>query len=445
MSHKRNNFRLGITVIVMFVLLFGSLIFIGGGELFKPDVVPLTVRFVPGTSLPEISPGSFVTYFGQPVGKVVSAELVTGTDPRQPERGEVHFLEVRAEIRADLELRSDVRVVGTGPPLGGRGQLDIIDRGKNKDLLDGDAPVYAQVTGFSAILDRISHELDEGDPESLLASIKLQFSAEQEGAMVYNVNHVLSGVRLQLDPSNQDAMVSKINRSLDDINETTAQLKLELDRQAGDTMLNKVHASLDRIRGVLEQVVALVQDNRPKIDSTLSAVQSGAVKLDEQILAALAREFEMSEPAAATLLTKFHSAFDHLNKALANLETTTTDFKGVMALNKERINELIENTSTASQALKLGIKDLSLHPWKLLFEPGPAEKRELHLYNTAREFAEAAAHLDDATMRLKALSDLSDGAIPAGDPALQEIRADLSEAVQRFRQAEQALGQALIR
>ena len=85
------------------------------------------------------------------------------------------------------------------------------------------------------------------------------------------------------------------------------------------------------------------------------------------------------------------------------------------------------------------MKDLSLNPWKLLLPPSTAERRELHIYNVAREFAAAAGHLDDASSRLKSLVDSRLDYIRSDDPDLVEIRSDLEASLERFGAAEQAL------
>ena len=121
----------------------------------------------------------------------------------------------------------------------------------------------------------------------------------------------------------------------------------------------------------------------------------------------------------------------------------TADTKSVVTLNKERVGELVQNATMASAHLKQGIKELKIHPWKLLFKPSEAEQRELNLFNVAREFAEASYYLDDAAVRLKALLEAQEGLIPATDPDLIDIRSDLAASIDRFSAAEQALWRAL--
>jgi len=394
----------------------GGLLFIGGSDFFKPAETAIVIRFVQGSSMPEITEGSFVTYLGQKVGQVIDSGFVEGVDPDNPAIQDQKFLEVHALVRSDLGLRVDCQVIATGPPLGGKGQLDIHTRGVSKELLSPDKRIYGKVTGFQAIIDELSKELDRSNPEGLLANIKTQLNAEDKSSLV-----------------------AKIHRSLDDVNATTNKLAAELDSSQDGVFLHKVHRGLDRVNKGLTEIAAMLEENRPRIDRTLASVEGASLKLDEDVMAVLARELELSETTGVSLLTKVHDSFDCIQLSLRDLNVVTDGAKTVVVFNKERINELVQNATDASVHLKRGVKDLGIHPWKLLFQPTTAEKRELHIFNVAREFADAAAHMDDASSRLKSLVEARGGQVQADDPELQDIRSDLEVTIQRFTEAEKAL------
>ena len=80
MPRNRDTFKLGIAVMAMAFLLVACLLYIGGGGLFVSEQGVLIVRFRPGGSMPEISEGSVVTYFGQKVGVVAKATIVKEKD-----------------------------------------------------------------------------------------------------------------------------------------------------------------------------------------------------------------------------------------------------------------------------------------------------------------------------------------------------------------------------
>lgn len=418
MPGKRNNLQLGVAVIVMFTLFVACLLFIGGGFLKRPPTTQMTVRFAPGGAVPEIVKGSLVMALGQKVGKVVETAIVEDADPQSPDKLHQQFLEVTARVRADLNLRQDCTVVATGPPLGGKGVIEITNRGASSQTLQPDQPIYGQVTGFQTALDMLTREFDAQNEDSLLALVKVQLDADQK-----------------------QSLMARIHLSLADINTITERFAREIDSTHDDRMLYKIHVGLDRINAGLALLDGMLQDNRPKIDAALTSIEHAAAVTDTDVIGALARELDDKHPAS--MIAQAHQAFDRLNQSLDNVTVMTGETRRVVMLNKDRINELVQNVAEAAIVLRAGLKDLSIHPWKIVFKPTDAERRELHIFNVAREFTEAAAHLDDATSRLKSLLDASGGQIPSDDPDLAAIRSDLLSTIERFGEVEQSLWREL--
>ena len=416
MRRKRDTFKLGITVITMFLLLVGSLWFIGGGGLFRKQHQVIIVRFAPGGTMPEISEGSFVTYFGQKVGVVVATDIVVDADPLDPTITDQQFLEVQAALYEDLGLREDCQIVASGPPLGGMGVLEILGLGRSEKILEASRPVYGQTSGFQAALDMITSELDETNSDGLISLLKTQLDAENEGSVMV-----------------------KIQKSLTDLNTLTGSLAREFELGEDDTLLTNIHASIDVLNRTLTQAADLVEENRPKIGSMLTSLEQASGKLDSGIITVLAEELELEEDQETTVLAKIHDSLSSLHQSLSDLKVMSAGAKEIVLLNQDRINELVENVTTASIHLKQGVRDLGLHPWKILFEPSVEEKRELHMLNVAREFAEAAAHLDDSTSRLQSLLELRKGEIDPSDRQFIEILARLMDTVDKFTEAERAL------
>jgi len=156
---------------------------------------------------------------------------------------------------------------------------------------------------------------------------------------------------------------------------------------------------------------------------------------DEDVAKVLASELELESKSDESLLSTIKQSFSKLNESLAEIKTLSTEVKDVVALNKDRISEIVENATQANIHLKQGIKDIKTHPWKVLFKPSDAEKRELHIFNTAREFADAAAGLDDATSRLQSLLKAYDGQVAVDDPNLIKIYEALTTAAETFTKA----------
>ncbi len=414
--HKRDTFKLGLTVIVLFLLFVFAVIFIGGDQLLESEQDRVRVRFRAGHSLPELTHGSFVTYFGQKIGTVVDARIVEDVDPDDPHASPRHFLEVQASLSQAVDLREDCVIKASGPPLGGGGMLQILARGRSAVPADPDRPIYGVVAGFQAILDRLDFELDENQPAGLLSRIKLQLNA-----------------------SDPESLIAHVHAAVDDVNVITATLRRELDRAQQDVLLAKLHGALDRLNDGLGQLTGMLEDNRPRVDRTLSAIEQASTTFDQRIVAVLAEELELPESPQGTLLSKIHEAMDCLNESLGNVQVASGGVKETVVLNKQHIGEIIDNASAASVSLKEAIRDLSLHPWKLFKKPTDAERRDLNIVYVARAFSDAAAHLDHSSLRLQALLETYEGGIASDDPELNQIREQLGEVLRDFRRTEQAL------
>jgi hypothetical protein len=418
MSKQRNDFRLGLTVLVMFALLVGCLLFIGGKGLSRATTRTLTVRMQAKPAMPEISKGSLVICFGQPVGKVVDTHFVSGPDPAAPTGSPVQYLEIKATALAELDLRADCVVVAGGPPLGGKGYLEIVDRGVAAAELTEDDVLHAGASGLQTALAQLAAEFNDANPNSLMAQIKAQ-----------------------LRPELDDSLIAKIHISLDNIATMTAALSAQVDIEQSDVLLAKVHAALDQVNVGLSEVVAMVEETRPRVGHALDAADHAMVRIDEDIVAALADELDRGNQAS--LLAKTHESMVRLNQSLGDLNTVTGETRRTVVLNTARIDLLVQNATEASALLKRGIKDLALQPWRLLEKPNQRERDELEDIDVAREFADAAARLDDAAVRLKALADAEGAALRSDDENLIRIQQELSVSVEEFFKAERALYQRL--
>ena len=110
-----------------------------------------------------------------------------------------------------------------------------------------------------------------------------------------------------------------------------------------------------------------------------------------------------------------------------------------VALNREEINAIIHNAALASSSLQQGLTEIRASPWRLFYKPSEAEAKEFHLFNTARRFAEASAHLDRATTRLSSYVATHPERATPDDAEFGRLRAALKAHMERFAEAEQAL------
>jgi ABC-type transporter Mla subunit MlaD len=453
MAKEHNALKVGAVTIVVLTAFFVILIWISRGV--SGDMQAVMIRFKATPAMPTLSPGSQVLVAGAKVGSVVNADLVEDemptppapkdaavTSPARPEAGtgKTFILLVKAEVRADLVLHRDCKVFAEGPPLGGDGLLKI-DLGTSPELftraqLEEPGIIGSEPAGFSAILASLQSEFDGANPKSLLGQIKTQLDPEGGPTLMAkllqslsDINQMTASLNRQLNPEDKAALLAKINQVADNINETTGTLRREFDAGEPTRLLTKIHVAIDTINEGLTTVTGLLKSSEPRLARTIENVETTSVNIASE-----------TNPANAdSLIAHLKAAGEKLNTSLADLNEVTNTTRQVVVLNRENINRLLANFKEASDYIKTGVKYVLRHPWRLLNEPPAAEIQQEAILDATRNFTEAATAIDDASAQLAALADLHKGNIPANDPDLARILADLKSTQDQYQRAEAAL------
>ncbi|MCK4660669.1 MAG: hypothetical protein KAV82_14200 [Phycisphaerae bacterium] len=447
MAKKRDGFWLGITVIVIFVLFFSVVVFIGAGWDREPKV-PFVARFPHTLNLPLLEEGAEVIGFGQVIGKAKKLHHVEAPPPGNPSAPPTLYLEVEAEVNASVGLRQDCRIVAEGPVLGGKGNFRITHRGVSPDLIDPAKPVYGSAGGFAAAMDLLSAEIDESNPRSLLSEIKLQLDRDDVSSLVSKIhrsmddlNALTRSVAAQMNPAEKDALIAKVSLILDNLNQLTSHLRDQVTPGKEGVALARVQQALNFLNSGLAEAVGMLKENRPHVSNALASIEHMSSTVDTKIADPIARELESSNPQG--LLAKVHGSFEKLNRSLVDLNVVTDKGRKIVVLNEGLVNRLLADLKETSVHLKSAAKDLRCNPWRLLYRPSPEAEAQLNILDSARAFSEAAGRLDDSVTQLQALLADQSGGITSDDPELVTLRKQLLETFDRFRTVEQALWKQL--
>lgn len=442
MPRDRNAFQLGLMVIVVLALFATAVVYIGGGSFEERE--PIVVRIAHDLKVPRIKPGAPIICGPQQVGTVSLVKLVEAPSQKEPEILDFLYFEIHGQVNKSLALRSDCRIVVEGPLLGDNGQLTIENRGTSAERLSADQPVYARIAGFASELALITGEFDERDSNSLLSRIKRQLDPQWPASVVSKVHKSLDDLNAMsknlsesVDPTRQGALIVKIDSILDHLNTLTATLSAQMEPGQEQAMMTKLHRGLDQFDRALTSIVATIEENRPGIRESVASIERATGDFDRQVMPAITAELERSDPKS--LLARVHAAFDEIDSSLADIVVTAGKTRNIATLSEHRIVQLISNVKEASDHLKAVSKDLRRNPWRLIHKPEEAESKQAYVLDAVREFAEASAHLDDTMTQLEALSNSTGlGGSDQGD-ALLEIHDALQTTMKRFTEAEEAL------
>jgi ABC-type transporter Mla subunit MlaD len=454
MAQRRNNFTVGLTVLIVLAMIIGIILFIGARQPWGEATRPLTVRFAHTLTMPPLKVGGQVLFAGQPVGTIESMWFDKGEyqDEKTGKKRETTFLYVQADVQKRLNLRADCKILPEGPILGGAGMLRISDQGHAAKPLAPDHIVEGRgMGGFAAVTDQLddigaslAQELDAKNPGSIMALIKAQLDAGQTESMVAklvkslgDLNAITASIRDQLDPRQEKVILSKLHLTLDNINAVTGELRNQMDPNSRSALLGKLELALDTVNSSLASVNGMLTENRPTLKAALDNVKETSDTLNTGIAKTVAKELDAASPQS--LMAKIHASVERMGQSLTDLNKITSATSEVVALNKDNLNSILANFKETSDHMKAATKDLRRNPWRLLYRPTLEETKELNIFDAARAFAEAATRLDDATAKLKALSDARGGKLGPDDPQLKAIRADLQNTFDKFNEAEAAL------
>lgn len=448
MPAERNAVKLGTTLIVIFVLFFGILLWLPN-SLGSGPMQTFRVRFPQEWALPTLIKDSKVLVAGRPVGKVSEIKLEEmAIDPSQAIRGTDLYLVITAKMEKAVELKKDCQIRAVGEVLGGNGTL-IVDVGSSDEtadlsgILDGASP-----GGFNAYLDNLGRELDANNPKSMLGLIKYQLMADKQGTVMAklqlsmdDLNSVTRSAALQLDPEQKRSLMAKLERTLDEINVATGSLRTQFDAGRPDAVMGKVHTALDTLNGGLRTAAAILEENRVPINQIVKHAEATSAKLDARVVESIAEQVDARN--AAGIVAKVNVAMDELNRALKDITVVTGTTREVVVFNRDNVNTMLMNFRQMSEIMKGGVQYVVAHPWVMFREPSARSSKQQAIFDAARSFADAAQSLDDVTSHLKSLADMNNGQIASDNPELPKIRTELEATFNKFKQAEASLWREL--
>jgi len=444
MRAERNEFKVGVTVVVVFVLFVAVLAFIGQWGAIFARTKELHVRFKHQDGIQGLRIKDPVRVGGLNVGRVRNIRLQA--DPVGPsgEKREL-YVYVSCDIPYFVELFEDCKIsIGT-KFVGEGGTLDILDTGRKgkklgeKEVIDGLPPA-----GFAALTSKLSKEFDETVPTSVLSQIKQQLNYDNPASLVAkihksvdDINVISAGIRAQMSLDEQTALMAKIHKVADNMTELTKTLRNQLDRSDKEAALAKVHLALNNLNGSLERVGKMLEEGEPKVQTSLNHVQATAKRVDEKISVALARELDRA--SADSLLSKIHASISSAQAGMENLKSLTATGKELLVINRENLQGVIDNVVETAAHLKGTAKDLRRNPWRLMYKPDKPEREYANLMAAARNFNDAASYLDQVNSKLTQILKLHPQGVASDDPQLAKIREQIKQAFCEFEQAQNKL------
>jgi phospholipid/cholesterol/gamma-HCH transport system substrate-binding protein len=196
--------------------------------------------------------------------------------------------------------------------------------------------------------------------------------------------------------------VAKLGKTADSITTTGDHATKLVDDARGEVKpaVEKYHVLADRAAEALVKIRDLLGDTTPDFRTTMANLKGITESVNHKAPSILDR--------VDGLLTKLDTTLDSANAALEDVKTTAANArdltgaaKEVIGGNRGKLDTMIASLKTASDNLKNATAEIRRSPWRLLYKPAPNEMANLNLYDAAREFAEGANDLNDASLALR--------------------------------------------
>jgi len=364
-ASKSAEIRAGLVVLGGLVILaIGLFLVMGGGDRFK-EKSRLTIHF---RDAGGIGGGADVYVAGQKAGEVKSLETVMFT--HEGKRG--RWVAVTIEIRKDLEIPVD-SVFKISKSITNVVQFNV-DYGSSNTL--------AKETTEGLVGRRLANVDELVDSYKELGTVAQDVARNLDGlildarAKVKDLDlTALQGQARDLLTKLQDAATEiravvldnreRIDHVIANIDDLTGSLKTDW-----VSMSVKVQAILDDTREAAGEVKGILKENREGLKSIVQQLDDGMRRL---------------APALAQIEAIGQAANDAVVEMRPDLK------RGLSAATKafENFQALTEDLRTA--------------PWKLINKPSGKESDDVHLYNAARLYVDAAGNVANAIQDLETL------------------------------------------
>jgi len=443
MQRDHNEFKVGLTVAVVDVLVMAIVIFVGKWDVLFLRTRPLEVRFDHTHGIEGLRTDDPVRIGGVNVGRV--REIRHEKDKKT---GKL-YVHVLCDIPERYDLYSDARITVVAKPLGEGGTLDVLDIGRKgrmlgeADVIDGLPPV-----GLGAVMRKLAREFEASDPTSLLGRIKHQLDPTGPTSLITklhrsmdDLNAISAGIRRETNAEQEATILAKMHRIMNNLNSLTASLKGEFDREDKHAALARVYTALDNLNSSLTAARKMLDNADPKIDSMLTHVQATAQRLDEDISRPVADELDRTKDGS--LLARIHTSVAAAQAGMTNLKELTNTGREIVVINRANLQLTVDNFVQTSSHLKAVAKELRRSPWRLLHKPDRPEREYANLMSSARAFSDAASALDQANSKLTQILKLGPKRVAGDDPQLIQIREQIKQAFCQFEQAQEKLWKLL--
>jgi ABC-type transporter Mla subunit MlaD len=189
--------------------------------------------------------------------------------------------------------------------------------------------------------------------------------------------------------------------------------------------MTRVDTAVDTGRDALANVRDLFGETKLDFRGTVANLNVATGTLKDRLPESLTKIDKLLETTTSTI-EGAKGTLEDVKAAAGNAKDATAEARSLLVRNRSRIDAMIAGLRGTSSNLELASAEIRRNPWRLLYQPKPEEVSNLNVYDTARQFAEAATNLNDAAGAVR--DALKDPAIRGEqlNPLLQKLDTSFS-------------------
>ena len=414
MPDDRNALKAGTFILVALALVAGVLVAIKGTAALTGSGAAHVAAFELDEDVGGLQPGNEVRVGGLKLGSVDTVKLdePTGDDDSPPR------VLVRFTLPDRIALRQGAKVT-VQSTVTGQSWVNV------ESLGEGD-PIP-------------SDQALDGAPGGLAALLK---SAGDLGSAGADVRSILADAREKTLPTVERAVASAADAA-DALKGTAQRVKDRVDPLIDryDTAAERATEAIDKARDTVGQVSDAIAENRPDVRKAVQSAEAIVDKVERAIPDLIADARAIAADAKVGV-ERAKDALGDIKAFTGDVKPSAPDAKGLLAESREtvkaarsllvsnrgRIDDIVENVQDASEQLDKASGEIRRSPWRLLYRPDKNEAGNLDLFDAARQFADGANDLSDASVALR--DTLADP--QADEERIRAMMAELDQSFARF-------------
>jgi len=189
------------------------------------------------------------------------------------------------------------------------------------------------------------------------------------------------------------------------------------------SLQGEAHELMGEMRGLVEDLRAAVRDNRAPLDATIRNVEEITTRFKgdwEKMSGKLQGTLDDTREAAAevkgilkenrerfkSIVQKLDDGMNRVGPVLAQIESISRAANDAVIELRPGLTRSLAAASKAFENFQALTEDLRTAPWKLVNKPSGKESDDVHLYNAARNYVDAAGRVAVAVQDLETLRKL---------------------------------------